>query len=309
MTVVSAMKFNAEEGAIIADEQSSNGRTYNFATKVRTCEGEGVSAIYGGSGAADVLYDIDLRLRDVVEKNRAHLTSTRQIASALAQVMGNVKRDLVNAKLQGLLGLTEGEVQTGTRVVEGKTLPLVPWTTDQYLKIVNSDSNPLINNGMVVLAKDKRIEIYSLIMESTSPLPIARPYHTIGSGSDTADNELHDFVARIPREQRENINPLHGLAALLYSTDRAAMRNLGVGGTPLLKIVKGDTTITPGESDTRLAMEIVRAQENRLLTPEFRDDALHSLLYGTGQFEAVDHAMWQNTSDSTQLSKLLRGYK
>ena len=59
MTVISAMKLNESEGAIISDEQSStDSRKYDNSEKLYDFSHENMTFAVGGTGALWVLYDI-----------------------------------------------------------------------------------------------------------------------------------------------------------------------------------------------------------------------------------------------------------
>ncbi len=144
-------------------------------------------------------------------------------------------------------------------------------------------------------------------------MPISRPYSSIGSGEDIADEELYSFFERVPREERENINPVKGLCALLNATERASAINIGVGGTPSIRILgkkgKKVEVISPPENASRLAIEIVKGTRRNYLSEEFEEEAIKQLLFRGKDFQTIEKEMWAAAKNKDKLSLMLRGYK
>ena len=316
MTVVSGMKFNQGEGAIISDEQSSSGfRKENIATKIHSLDlGEGKPfALAGGSGYVMVLQDSIVQARDFLTNNREKIRIGRDLASGFAHVFLNVKQQYLDGVLFGEFGLKERDFHAGYRTEQdGEKIPLDPSIKSQYIELkrkLNSDGE-LLNNSFLVLTYDERgVDLYRLLMAIEHPLPIARPSDAIGSGSEQVDDEIAYYLDNIPRDERGNINPIEGISELLYGTERASIRNPGVGGTPLVKIIKEGKVISPGENETRLAVEIVKGCRRGYLPKEFERESLDALLYRGETFESIEGKMWECTSDREGLSRMLRGYK
>ncbi len=316
MTVVSGMKFNQREGAIISDEQSSSGfRKENIATKIHSLDlGEGKPfALAGGSGYVAVLHDSIVQARDFLIGNKDKIRIGGDIASGFAHVFLNVKQQYLDGVLVGEFGLRECDFHVGCRTGQnGEKIPLDPSIKSQYSELrrkLNSQGE-LLDNAFLVLTYDQEgIGLYRLSMAIEHPLPVARPSDTIGSGSEQVDDEIAYYLDNIPRDERGNINPIDGISELLYGTERASIRNPGVGGTPLVKIIKEGKVISPGENETRLAVEIVKGCRRGHLPKEFERESLDALLYRRETFESIEGKMWESASDRQGLSRMLRGYK
>lgn len=299
----------------MGDEQSSNfgsGRKYDLATKLTVLSRpeEKEALILGGSGAANVLHE-------VIERGKKNAT-----LRGISEVMRRVRHDLLDEGLMTQLHCTEEDIQRGYKIVRdatGKPVDRVDVSPDvkaKYEKIMDSMNGGILNNRFLALEYDPEtgVQMYTFDMGSSRPFLSAQPYVSIGSGSDMADESLYDFFSRKPRTKRAAIEPVEGLAALLLATDKASMRNIGVGGIPYVQIVKGaegeePTIISPSENNTLLAVEAIRGREAGFLTDDFVQKAMDKLLYKNRNFEDVEKEMWEAATDKTSFSRMLRGYR
>ncbi len=116
MTVISAMKFNKESGALISDEQASTDvRKYDIASKIFDIESGGKTVLLGGAGASDVLYEGAREAKDVIEKNKDKLKSAKDLLNILGQVMSKQRRRYIEIYMQNQYGLSEEELQSGQK--------------------------------------------------------------------------------------------------------------------------------------------------------------------------------------------------
>src|SRR3989338_921187 len=116
----------------------------------------------------------------------------------------------------------------------------------------------------------------------------------------------------MPRDKRTNISPVEGLAALLHATERASVRNQGVGGTPMVALLQERNVITPPEDSCKHAVELVKGARSGYLRPEFRNEALIALMYQNRDFAIIEPEMWKEAETlgkSRELGLMLRGYK
>jgi len=90
MTVISAMKFNSNDGAIVSDEQTTMGsRTDYLSTKLNTIrvEDKGITTIFGGTGASDVLYEVIMDSSVAISRNTENITEGRDMVNIVGKVM------------------------------------------------------------------------------------------------------------------------------------------------------------------------------------------------------------------------------
>ena len=316
MTVITAMKFNPKEGAMVADERSSGGmRQYDIATKIHLfSNGGNAKVVAGGSGVSDILYETVNKASEEIEKNKKEILNAKTIVEVLAYALSKMKRNLIESYLKSTFGLSEVNFQTGVIIMpDGTKSNIDPLLAQKYQQIIFPDERSgsyITNNDFLALASDENgVEIYHASMNMGTPITISRPYECIGSGRDMADGELYNFFEKIPRGLRNEIHPISGIAALLSAVEKASVRNVGVGGTPIIYIMKEGQVTNPSENNSRLAVEMIKGLRENLLPEGFVDKALESLLFHDMDYEEVEEEMWKVVKGKTKLDHLLRGYK
>ena len=314
MTLITAMKFNAHEGAIIADEESTDSnRKYLFSMKISQIEANDVVTLFGGTGMADVLYDSSMEIKKRLEKHKSKLIDNQAMANYIANVFGDIRRKYTDSYLWNKYGISEAEFHTGQKMLpDGRTAPIDKSIMEQYHQTVQerNDFSEMIHNAFLIMTKDPQsVDLFIASMKLRRATPVPRPYSAVGSGYDIADAELYNFFEHISREEREKINPLDGLAALLYATERASVRNVGVGGTPHIKVIHDDKILDPSENNSLLALEITKATSRGFLSKKFQREALDALIYQNADYKSMNAEMHRKAENQEKLNLFLRGYK
>lgn len=314
MTVISAMKFNDREGAIVADRQSSvmgSGRKYDIAEKLHSLSKDRVRMIYGGAGLADVLYGASVMMEDAFSKNVPK--DTDEAMDFLRNCAVYQRRRIINSYLENTHGINETVLQQGMRKIGGDMVPLSP---DFKVSVLERMGVELIrglneNQFLAIVNDQSGLNICYISLSNGVPFRSPRPYEVIGSGSDKADGELYSFFDQFPIEKRHEIDPVKGIVALLSATDKASRENIGVGGVPQIAIIKDGKIIQPSEQNSQLATEIVRATQKNggLLPKDFSYDAVRRLIFEGEDYKKIDNEMWVATPDIRTLSFFLRGFK
>ena len=188
----------------------------------------------------------------------------RRLASAIGAAMIQAKRTYIDGYLSSQFGLREVDFIRGrTETGHGEPIVIDPAIRQRYDRILDG-SDPamgdMLRNQFVILTKDaESVRLWSVWPGAANPLPMPFPYTCIGSGGDAGDAVLRDFVVNRTRGARADIDPVEGVATMLYATHRAGETNVGVGGTPHIAIISnGEAPIIPSEQNSRLAMEAVR---------------------------------------------------
>ncbi|MBI1969076.1 hypothetical protein HYS48_00140 [Candidatus Woesearchaeota archaeon] len=317
MTVISVMKFNEKEGAMIADEQATyGGRKAEGAAKIDELSNGGkVAGVMGGSGSADVLRDVSMQTVKAIRENASNTQDGKSLANVLGLVMAQVKRQYIDGYLLAEFGLREADFQSGHRTMpDGARVSLDQSIMQRYQRILDGHdqaANQFLDNGILLLTYDSGgVQLYAASMALANAWPISGQYRCIGSGTDMADGELGAFLETLPREKREHIDIIDGITALLSATERASARNIGVGGIPIIRIVREGKLIKPGEDQSKLAAEIVKATKKGYVSKEFQREALEGLIYTAGDVAAFEESMWREAGDNrTKLDRMLRGYR
>ena len=319
MTVISAMKFNETDGAIISDEQSSiqNYRKYDIAEKLHEFSNEKMTFVIGGTGTANILYEISNNFAKLFNNYSANESrknikenGINYLVNNLSLIMMNEKRNRFDSYLQFNLGISEKDFKRGYSLEEdGTHNPLSERLMMHYFELLGGKGvEHIFNNAFLSIGKDSDgLNIYHLGMRE-KPSCISRPYASDGSGSDAADSELISFFDSKNREDKKNINRVEGLVALISSTESASKKNVGVGGLPHIKILMDDKIITPSEENSKLATEIVKAVQEGHASEDFQNEAIHELLFKDGDFKKIESKFIKQSNNPIAMIRMLRGY-
>lgn len=316
MTVVSAMKFNNYEAAIVADELITHGyRRSKSGNKITLYQNERIMGLVGVSGVLDILNEITSSIPKVPKIDE--IDDAEELATVVGKLTTHITHKFINGYLKGKYDLSEHELQAGMRFNDGDPIKIQKFIIQDYADLLAHDGHLYSHLRSVYLlmvgADSNGTKIFELTADNTAPYVNSIEFGTVGSGSDVAELVLQDFIEAIPRDKRNEIPPIDGLTALINATDKACNRNVGVEGTPLIRIVKQNdddlSVLAPTEENSRLAAEIVRAERENLLPKQFREEALQALLYEGRPYEPVERRMWREAKDKVMLDRTLRGYK
>ena len=310
MTVINAMKFNKDQGALISDAQRSYGnRKDDTAKKIATIyDKKDTLVVVGGAGLAF----INNETVDFVQSNFNDPQSFEMVLDNFAKSFNNVTLKNIFSEMYKRYGsLSEQEVLTGRLNGGGEITERVK---ENYFRDLMDIKNNLGQNVFLVLGKDanKKMDLYMVEGLSQTPVLFPSVYASIGSGSDISSLELSKFINDLTREGRENINPIEGLVSMLYATYLSGKNNYGVGGIPEIAFIDKDEIVKPSEYSCQLANEIATAGKRGLLREDYVFDAIDSLILKNQSFEDVEPSMWNEAKNNGKYDKLnlfLRGYK
>lgn len=305
MTVINMVSFG-DEGAAVADEQASTPlRKYNVAQKLRLFNNQ---IVYGGSGSANALEKIYGLSKKVIERKKKEKgsVSLEEAYVKVNDVLIEYKNRVKNNVLRSNLGISFNEMITGTHTESGRPLDESAKNAGRAL-LQQVDENYAMG---VLLGgiEDGRFEIYSLNTGGTGE-KLSRPYCSIGIGADESDKVLSNYVSRLPRDKREDIDKYEGLVKIIEATNAASNLNVGVGGVLSIAYVANDGISVPNENQSILASEIVEGLTRGLLDRNFAYQAVNGLVTQNFDFEEVEEKMKLKAKDWGKLDRILRGYK
>jgi hypothetical protein len=315
MTVISVMKFNSEQGVIVADEQGSGrNRTSNIINKIDYFNiSKNMFLVTGGTGSGNFLYDVCKKSKKELKENKKEIHELRDAFDIIGNVLAKTRKDYRNGHCISRFGITDEEFQTGMKKIDdGSQEKINSFLMNSYEKIIdNKDERTKNFNGKLVGIGygEEGIEIYSISHHSADARPSSVPYTTGGSGNDMASASLDKFLDKIPRSKWENINPLKGTIAILDATNDAIDYNIGVGGIPRIAIIDDKKIYEVSENNSKLSLELVIAGKYDLIPKRFQHNSIKSLVFEKGEFKSIEAEMWEQTKDADKLSLLLRGYR
>lgn len=308
MTVINAMKFNAEEGGMVTDSQSTNGmRKYDFTDKVVPIKIGDTYALVGGSGGSDIFLEATSILTQYVANAavKGETCTVNKISDVLSKIMIEIKLRRIDSFLKSTYGIDAQTAISG----QGVGAHLLS-DIKEVLTANTPGMKEAFNNQYLVIGKDKEnIGLYSIYM-GFLPNPISHPYSVSGSGADESDKVLRSFVKDQSREERKNISLVSGMAALIRATNASSEVNQGVGGTPTISYFEKKGITILGEEESKLATEVVKVRDAELISPTVAEGGLGALLHGTGSVDEVEQKTFKQTSlQYDQIMRYLRGYR
>lgn len=341
MTVVSAMRFDSYQGALVCDEQTTFGdNRYAFLSdKIKPLIPEQISrehaifAAYGGSGTQSVAAEVVKKTqREIIRAftdtalsgpSRFPFKTMEDVARFAMKKLLEVKHDHLNDKLYANFHFTLDDFNRGFYEADGdrydiKQEDIIDKATEYITwKDYTEEMDSIFKNKAIVagFAPDSGFEIYSLSLMENECFFCGGLYETIGSGSDIASITLNDFInTKVLSARRKKIDPLEGIIELIRATNASARRNYGVGGYFNLVMINGRET--PGKQyreimdhKARLASEIVYADEFDMLSAENTQELIGRLIFKEEPFQVIEEDFCRKAKDVKMLNLLLRGYK
>ena len=307
MTVVVGMRLSPASGIIATDEQTSygGGRKSEHADKIYVQNGDGLPRlIAAGSGNAGLITKLIRAYDDASRADPAQM-GPESFHTTVQKTKLTVLDEYLNSKYGvGLAAFHSGiDPRTGRQLSENAMSRI-----EKVIDENGGEINETLRTEFVLLEPDQ-MRIYHSGMMSPTLMPTARPYLPIGSGADGADTYLSRFFDKMPRETRANVPFISGLHAALSALDEASRINQGVDGAPALAIIREGEFYRPSQRNSRLATEIVAADNADLLAEGFVGDVLEDLVEHADSFDRVDRAFKKAAKNLRSLDLFLREYQ
>lgn len=178
-----------------------------------------------------------------------------------------------------------------------------------------AEARPVFGNAQIVAGADpvEGFSIWRSGLSSPHCEPVEDLFTCAGSGSDSADLSLTQFVESLPRRvRRRGLDRAVAAAALLEAVDVACGHNVGCDGQ--LKIHWIDGSAPPErmhvhihDGRSTLAVELVRAVKAGLLPRKTGLDLLDGLLFAGVGFVETEEGLFRGATDLPSLRRMLRG--
>lgn len=341
MTVISAMRFDSYQGAMVCDEQTTfNDNRYAFLSdKIKSLIPEDVSqsfnlyAAYGGSGTQSVAAEVVKKTHREISRCYVDANFTPQkkfpfktvedIARFSMKKLLEVKHTHLNDKLYANFHFTLDDFNQGFYEADDERYEIkqdsIISKASEYItwKDYNEDVDSIFKNRAIIAGFDEEngFEIYSLSLMENECFFCGGLYESIGSGSDIASLILNEFInTKVLSARRKQIDPVEGMIELIRATNASARSNYGVGGYFNLLLINGREEPEKRyreimDHNARLASEIVFAREYDLISQKCAMELIHMLLFEDKSFKTVEEEFCRKAKDLKKLTLLLRGYK
>jgi len=296
-------------GIAVADEQGSTEQrhTNQFDKLHLLTTGKDGKVIYGGSGMAnDVFGSIYNGSQDRIFKELTSQSLTiKEVSDIVRETIIKYYHEEKDAILRAQHGFSLQDLNSAT-LSNGR--PISSGAIDSARNTLGSmmghRSLSILLGGM----HEDKFFIYGLDNGGHATQFVA-PNATIGSGYDESNRVLAGYIGQMPREKRNQIDPKSGLVMAIEATNGSSQFNNGVGGTPSIIYMDGETTYTPSESQCRAASEVVKGLTWGQLTREYAQDAVYGLVVGGLDYGDTIKEMMGSAKSPERFNLLLRDYK
>lgn len=344
MTVVNALIFDKNSGAMCCDEQTSIGEVRKMLSSDKiqkivpsvvrkNCR---LEAVYGGSGTTAIGDEIRMGIKKKIKEKYESITGNNTNSNSLITMdeifriaydeMMKVKHLHINDIVKGYFNFDTSDYVRGyyndkdkhkieikQKEIKDKVFNLMNWSNASEVDCIFLNSAIIAGfdeSGIFKMCK------LSMKTEMLLQMPVSI-FETIGSGSDSAQIIFSDYIgSKTLDERRNHIDKTEGMIQLLRATNAAAKYNMGVGG--YFNIVLFDSTqdnpdkrfVEIMNSSSRLASEVVFAYYNDFINYDNTFLLIDELVFKKEKsFREVNDMFFKMSSDKFKMQKFLRGYK
>ncbi|MCE1245962.1 MAG: hypothetical protein LWY06_04905 [Firmicutes bacterium] len=335
MATVFFMKFNRDQGALIADEMTWHlGFKYGYRPSrygdsiMNLLDGEketnpGFAAVYAGVGFPSFHFEVARKAKKVLTEKPDCLGDLNKTGEVVESVYQDVHARLINDRLKFNFGFDRDELNRRKFRYDGKEVDIVQDSViseaNKILKYgVKEDIyHRIFDNDGLIMGYDQEngIRAYHLC-NSGRGLEFAYPFDALGSGKELGTRLFADTFYRMQLEERRaGFRFTDGLFLLLNCFADAYDFNMKTGGYVQVfmidakKEVLQSITAEKHDHGAFLALEVVRAYRWGFLDKDCAQALAMSLLIGDASWEEVETRMFGNASEPDLLRKYLMGYK
>ncbi|MBS1513977.1 MAG: hypothetical protein JSS63_03025 [Bacteroidetes bacterium] len=345
MTVINAIKFDKNTGAMCCDEQTTIGdvRRMMSSDKIQQIVPTSIrkalklEVLYGGTGTTaigdEVRKGMKLRITREYEelKNKTrerieHLKTIDEIAQIGFEEMMKVKHRHVNDIIKGYFSFESKDFNQGfyndrenkkieisQKDVKDKVFGLINWKDAE-------EADGVFLNAAIVCGFDEtgEFKIFKLNMKTDMTIDLVPSiFETVGSGSDASQIIFAAYSGvKTVSERRNKIDRVEGIIQLIRATNAAARFNMGVGGYFNIIYLDG-TKDSPDErlievmdSKAKLASELVQAYYGNYISDNNAFEIIDELIYKRKKsFKEMNAAFLKASKNKNKMERFLRGYK
>ena len=342
MTVVNAIRFDEFSGAMVCDEQVSWGnmeRKGDVGDKIQSIippdvqKTYGIAAVYGGSGTSVISEEIKHLAYEMIAREHEQrrkpgqqgkpFLTIREIADRVFSHLSEMKRRHVDEYLHHRFGFrgsdlirgyyysSSGKIEINQKEVIEEAQAAMTWK-NRY-----SDLGFLyVDRGIMSgYEPSEGFRIFYFNMMTFSYEPVQAVFQSIGSGQDTSDIALADFIStKTVQERRVHLDPVESMVSIIHATNLASMNNIGVGGYYNIVVIDGrkppsDRLLEISDERAKLVSETVAAYKAEIISKKLAYDITSSLVFEDVSFEKAERTLLRRCRCAKTLSRFLRGFK
>lgn len=342
MTSINAIRFDDHSGALVCDEQRhwNPERMKVFAAdKIRpvvpaeVTAAHRLAAAYGNTGTSTIGEELRLKIAGAVKRryreavDRAggppeRFLSMEEMGALVFAEQAALKTRHVDEQMRGRYGFATADLVAGRYEKDGSMVEIGSSEIAQAAELLatwkdrKGDARPVFGNGGLLAGYAPedgfRIFLYSMAEGYWSPVEAA--FLALGSGLDAANLVFSGFASRRAPEGGGGVDPVEGVMTAVSAVNAAARNNLGVGGYFNILLVDGRAEDPARilreihDHRSKLASEIVKAQEEAWIPKKAGRDLIRALLFEDAPFEAVLADFHGAARSPDRLRRQLRGW-
>ncbi|MGB3974972.1 MAG: hypothetical protein WBM02_07625 [bacterium] len=336
MSLVNFLKFSADSGAIISDEEYWNvffrkrmhGDNLHSLLNPETAMKLGIQAVYGGVGYPsihrEVIENSRMEIQQVIsQKGLAAFQRVKDIARVAFDTMQTAIRKRIDQKMQFYYGFQTHELNAGRFSVDGESWPIESDAVrEKAQKLASRETQDTLLKAVMeakaaVFGFDADgITGYYLAGENSIMGYVHEGFEAVGTGKYASGLVFgRDFKAKTLQMRQKGYQPAQGLYELIDSAFLAGEHFKEVGGNYNIVILDRKAKEAAGQyrqvfDDTaRLATEIVRAVRTGYLFKEQGVELVDELICKQVDFKEVEKKLFDWAKNREALEFIFRGYK
>ena len=335
MSTVFFMKFNRDQGALVADEMTWHlGFKYGYRPSrygdqilnlldSDTAVKNRFAAVYAGVGFPSLHFEVVNRIRREIHACNGCIGDLDRTSELVQEAFQEVHGRFINDKLRFLLGFDRDQMNLGKFTFRDKEYDIkqeaVISEARKILKYQDKSEafHRIFDNEGLVMGYDRDFGIRAYhVSNSGRGLDFAYPFDALGEGKEIGTKIFADIAYRMNLEhRREGFSFSEGLFLLMNAFVEAYDFNNKAGGYVQVLLIDGRgeffKELTSEISDHRsyLTAEVIRAYRWGFI-PRCEAQCLTDRLLVQGEeWEPLEKELFERASDPERLRMYLSGFK
>lgn len=335
MATVFFMKFNRDQGALVADEMAWHlsfkygYRPSRYGDSILNLLDEQFSAknnfvaVYTGVGFPSFHFEVARLAGNTLKKDGTLTGDLDKTGAAVQNIYQDVHARMINDKLRFNFGFDRDQLNNKKFSWDGKDYEIKQDAVIQEAKKIMKYGSKedayhrIFDNEGLLMGYDKEngIRAYHIGNDGRG-LDFAYPFDAIGPGKEIGTKIFADTNYRMQLDQRrEGFNFSDGLFLLMNCFVEAYDFNMKTGGYIQVFQIDGKREFFKSLTDeksghnTHTVAEIIRAYRWGYLERREAQPLMERLLIHGEEWEQVEDEMFAKSSDPASLKKHLMGYK
>lgn len=335
MATVFFMKFNREQGALVADEMTWHlgfkygYRPSRYGDNIQNLMDEDTSlkynfiAVYAGVGFPSFHFEVTRKCRKILKEKCEYIGDLDKTGEMVENVYQDVHARLMNDRMRFNFGFDRDQLNLRKFKFQEKEFEIkqeaVIAEANKMLKYGVKDEiyNRIFDNEAVLMGYDKENGIRAYhIGNNGRGLDFAYPFDAIGPGKELGTRIFADTNYRMQLEERRiGFNFSDGLFLLLNCFVESYDFNMKTGGNIQVFMIDAKREFFPKMTVERtdhaahLSAEVIRAYRWGFISREQAQSMIDRILIRGEDWELIETEMFENSSNPALLKKYLIGYK